>query len=124
MTAPSWKTSPGDRSTRSSRAYRRPRARTPLRLPASVTCAPCRSSSSTACARETDASSLHVLFGDDADQAALADAGCAARAGVQFHWTAEGDSDFTGFLARLQREKRKKIQQEQRRVRDGIRDGG
>lgn len=71
-----------------------------------------------ALAKETEASSLHVLFGDDADQAALAEAGCTARHGVQFHWTAEGDADFTGFLARLQREKRKKIQQEQRRVRE------
>ena len=71
-----------------------------------------------ALAKETEASSLHVLFGDDADQAALTAAGCMARSGVQFHWTAEGDTDFAGFLARLQREKRKKIQQEQRRVRE------
>ncbi len=71
-----------------------------------------------ALAKETDASSLHVLFGDAADQAALAAAGCTARHGVQFHWTAEGDTDFTAFLARLQRDKRKKIQQEQRRVRE------
>jgi uncharacterized protein len=71
-----------------------------------------------ALAKETEVSSLHVLFGDEADQAALAEAGCTARAGVQFHWTAEGDADFTAFLARLQRDKRKKIQQEQRRVRE------
>jgi len=71
-----------------------------------------------ALARETEASSLHVLFGDPADQVALAAAGCMARSGVQFHWTAEGDADFTAFLARLQRDKRKKIQQEQRRVRE------
>lgn len=71
-----------------------------------------------ALAGEAEASSLHVLFGDEADQAALAAAGCMARAGVQFHWTAEGDADFTGFLARLHRDKRKKIQQEQRRVRE------
>lgn len=71
-----------------------------------------------ALAKETDTSSLHVLFGDAADQAALAAAGCTARHGVQFHWTAEGDADFTAFLARLQRDKRKKIQQEQRRVRE------
>ncbi|HEY8881746.1 MAG TPA: GNAT family N-acetyltransferase [Roseateles sp.] len=69
-------------------------------------------------AKETEASSLHVLFGDLADQAALAAAGCTARAGVQFHWTAEGDADFVAFLARLHRDKRKKIQQEQRRVRE------
>nr|WP_268151518.1 peptidogalycan biosysnthesis protein [Pelomonas aquatica] len=71
-----------------------------------------------ALARETGASSLHVLFGDEADQAALAAAGCTARQGVQFHWTAEGDADFAAFLGRLQRDKRKKIQQEQRRVRE------
>jgi len=71
-----------------------------------------------ALAREAEASSLHVLFGDEADQAALAAAGCMARSGVQFHWMAEGDADFAAFLARLQRDKRKKIQQEQRRVRE------
>ncbi|MFN3303848.1 MAG: GNAT family N-acetyltransferase [Roseateles sp.] len=71
-----------------------------------------------ALAQQTQASSLHVLFGDEADQAALAAAGCMARSGVQFHWTAAGDVDFTAFLARLQRDKRKKIQQEQRRVRE------
>jgi predicted N-acyltransferase len=71
-----------------------------------------------ALARETDASSLHVLFGDEADQSALAAAGCMARAGVQFHWMAAGDADFAAFLARLHRDKRKKIQQEQRRVRE------
>ena len=37
---------------------------------------------------------------------------------MQFHWTAEGDADFAAFLGRLQRDKRKKIQQEQRRVRE------
>ena len=71
-----------------------------------------------ALAGQVEASSLHVLFGDEADQAALSSAGCMARAGVQFHWTADGDADFQAFLARLQRDKRKKIQQEQRRVRD------
>ncbi|MFN3860633.1 MAG: GNAT family N-acetyltransferase [Roseateles sp.] len=71
-----------------------------------------------ALARDTQASSLHVLFGDASDQAALAASGCMARSGVQFHWTAAGDVDFTAFLARLQRDKRKKIQQEQRRVRE------
>jgi hypothetical protein len=38
---------------------------------------------------------------------------------VQFHWTNRADApyaDFAGFLASLQRDKRKKIQQEQRRV--------
>jgi predicted N-acyltransferase len=41
------------------------------------------------------------------------------RSGVQFHWeqdTAQPIADFADLLSRLQREKRKKIQQERRRV--------
>jgi uncharacterized protein len=41
------------------------------------------------------------------------------RHGVQFHWTRDADApvaNFAELLARLQREKRKKIQQERRRV--------
>ena len=70
-------------------------------------------------AREGRLSSAHVLFGDAADQQALAAAGWMLRQGVQFHWTqdeARPIADFSEFLARLQREKRKKIQQERRRV--------
>lgn len=64
-------------------------------------------------------SSAHVLFIDDADRAAFEAAGWMIRDGVQFHWTqdpAAPVADFAGLLARLQREKRKKIQQERRRV--------
>ena len=64
-------------------------------------------------------SSGHVLFIDPADQAAFQRAGWMIRHGVQFHWTQDQTSpmlDFSGLLARLQREKRKKIQQERRRV--------
>ena len=70
-------------------------------------------------AREGKLSSAHVLFGDEADRAAFAEAGWLMRQGVQFHWTqddAQPISDFTELLSRLQREKRKKIQQERRRV--------
>jgi len=70
-------------------------------------------------AREAKLSSAHVLFGDDADQAAFAAAGWMLRQGVQFHWTQDAEqpiADFAGLLARLQRDKRKKIQQERRRV--------
>ena len=66
-------------------------------------------------------SSAHVLFIDDADAAAFEKAGWMIRHGVQFHWTrdtAAPVADFTQFLARLQRDKRKKIQQERRRVAD------
>jgi predicted N-acyltransferase len=66
-------------------------------------------------------SSLHVLFPDATDRAALAADGWLLRDGVQFHWTQDPVDpcpDFTTLLARLQRDKRKKIQQERRRVAD------
>jgi predicted N-acyltransferase len=64
-------------------------------------------------------SSAHLLFTDPADTAALERAGWMLRHGVQFHWQApavDAPADFETFLARLQREKRKKIAQERRRV--------
>jgi predicted N-acyltransferase len=70
-------------------------------------------------ADETKLSSAHVLFVDPADQQALQADGWMLREGVQFHWQqdeASPDADFTALLARLQRDKRKKIQQERRRV--------
>jgi len=70
-------------------------------------------------ARDLRLSSAHVLFIDDADRAAFQRAGWMLRQGVQFHWTqdeAQPVTDFAGLLQRLQRDKRKKIQQERRRV--------
>lgn len=64
-------------------------------------------------------SSAHVLFTDDTDRQAFQAAGWMLREGVQFHWTqdtARPIADFADLLSRLQREKRKKIQQERRRV--------
>jgi uncharacterized protein len=72
-------------------------------------------------ARDAKLSSAHLLFLDDADQAAARDEGWMMRSTVQFHWTqraAEPYADFSDLLAGLQREKRKKIQQERRRVAD------
>jgi predicted N-acyltransferase len=74
-------------------------------------------------------SSAHLLFGDDADRAefeAAAADGWMLRQGIQFHWTREAadaagvapEEAFAAFLARMQRDKRKKIQQERRRVAD------
>lgn len=73
-------------------------------------------------------SSLHTLFGDDADWAACEAAGMLQRHQVQFHWTnhvpeshsqaARAFRDFDDFLASLNQEKRKKIRQERRKVRD------
>lgn len=68
---------------------------------------------------QQELSSAHLLFGDEADQQAARDEGWMLRTGVQFHWQNRQPApylDFADFLASLQREKRKKIQQERRRV--------
>ncbi len=70
-------------------------------------------------AQQAKLSSAHMLFGDEADRTAFAEAGWMLRQGVQFHWTqdeVQPIADFTELLARMQREKRKKVQQERRRV--------
>jgi predicted N-acyltransferase len=61
-------------------------------------------------------SSYHLLFGDEDDIAACAEAGLMLRHTVQFHWTNAGYLDFDAFLATLTQEKRKKIRQERRKV--------
>lgn len=73
-------------------------------------------------AQEHDFSSLHILFPDPGELPLLEDKGLLIRRGVQFHWQNPGYRDFEDFLAALTNAKRKKIRQEQRRVRDaGIR---
>ena len=72
-------------------------------------------------AHQAKLSSAHVLFLDEADQQAARSAGWMMRSTVQFHWVnrqPQPYADFAEFLASLQREKRKKIQQERRRVTD------
>ena len=71
-------------------------------------------------ARAEKASSIHLLVHNDAEAPQVAgQPGWMERGGVQFHWTADAAApwaDFGAFLASLQREKRKKIQQERRKV--------
>ncbi len=70
-------------------------------------------------AQQAKLSSAHVLFVNEADQQAARSAGWMMRSTVQFHWVnrePQPYTDFAQFLADLQREKRKKIQQERRRV--------
>ncbi|HMC16599.1 MAG TPA: GNAT family N-acetyltransferase, partial [Albitalea sp.] len=70
-------------------------------------------------ARDAKLSSAHLLFIDDADREAAERAGWMMRSSVQFHWTnreATPYADFADYLTSLQRDKRKKIQQERRRV--------
>ncbi|MDP9919450.1 putative N-acyltransferase [Variovorax boronicumulans] len=68
--------------------------------------------------KEQELSSLHLLFGANADIAACTEAGLMLRHTVQFHWTntQPGYTDFDAFLASLSHDKRKKIRQERRKV--------
>lgn len=69
-----------------------------------------------------NASSLHVLFPAPEESEFLAEAGMLIRRGVQFHWRNQGYRSFEDFLGVLSHDKRKKIRQERRRVRDaGVR---
>jgi predicted N-acyltransferase len=63
-------------------------------------------------------SSLHLLFAADDDVAACEEAGLMLRHTVQFHWKNNSYRDFDDFLASLNQEKRKKIRQERRKVRE------
>jgi predicted N-acyltransferase len=69
-------------------------------------------------ARDSGVSSLHCLFPAAPEVATFESAGLMLRASVQFHWRNEGFSDFEDFLARMNHDKRKKIRQERRKVRD------
>ena len=69
-----------------------------------------------------ESSSLHVLFPPQAEAEQMAEAGMLLRRGVQFHWRNPGYQSFEEFLAALAHDKRKKIRQERRRVREaGVR---
>jgi uncharacterized protein len=76
-------------------------------------------------AKQAKLSSAHVLFMSDDDRRAFDAAGWMLRENVQFHWCNREPApyaDFADFLATLQRDKRKKIAQERRRVADaGVR---
>ena len=68
---------------------------------------------------QSELSSAHLLFPSNEDAEAAEAEGWMIRHGVQFHWRNRAErpyADFADFLAHLQREKRKKIQQERRRV--------
>ncbi|MFY8042932.1 MAG: GNAT family N-acetyltransferase, partial [Rhodoferax sp.] len=70
-------------------------------------------------AKQLGLSSLHMLFAHEADLVAARSCGWLLRHTVQFHWHNSGGwRDFDDFLASLSQEKRKKIRQERRKVRD------
>ena len=69
-------------------------------------------------AQTSPVSSLHVLFPTGVEAEHLARAGMMPRKTVQFHWRNQGYADFDAFLATMSHDKRKKIRQERRKVRD------
>lgn len=73
-------------------------------------------------AQKEQRSSLHILFPDEPEAQEIADQGLMLRRTVQFHWVNQGYADFDEFLAAMNHEKRKKIRQERRKLRElGIR---
>jgi len=65
---------------------------------------------------ESRCSSLHLLFIDDDDARACADAQLPIRTGVQFRWDNPGCADFADYLGTFNHDKRKKVKQERRRL--------
>ena len=63
-------------------------------------------------------SSLHLLFLSATDLNATEGAGWLSRHTVQFHWHNQAFEDFDQFLQTLNQEKRKKIKQERRKVKE------
>jgi predicted N-acyltransferase len=75
-------------------------------------------------AMDAGVSSLHCLFLNEADTREAQDRGMMLRQDVQFHWQNSvhmqnrGYRDFDEFLAALSRDKRKRIKQERRKIRE------
>ena len=69
-------------------------------------------------AKATHVSSLHILFPPSEQAGDFDHAGLMLRTGVQFHWNNPGYATFDDFLGAMNHDKRKKIKQERRRVRE------
>jgi len=68
--------------------------------------------------KEENASSLHWLFPDDAQMNRLEQFGFLRRTGCQFHWFNRGYESFDHYIDHFTRDRRKKVKQERRKVRD------
>jgi len=66
--------------------------------------------------QEERLSSLHVLFPTAEEATLCAAAGMHLRESVQFHWTNPGYRDFADFLSTMNHAKRKRINQERRKL--------
>jgi predicted N-acyltransferase len=65
---------------------------------------------------DNDYSSLHILFPESSELAALESAGFKLRKDCQFHWHNHGYQDFAEFLDTFSSAKRKKVRRDRRRV--------
>ncbi|MCP4008927.1 MAG: N-acetyltransferase [Proteobacteria bacterium] len=73
-------------------------------------------------AKQLGSSSLHILFPLEQEQVFFEQQGLTARHDCQYHWHNNGYVSFEAFLFTLKRNKRRKINQERRKVKDaGIR---
>lgn len=69
-------------------------------------------------AQSSGVSSLHCLFPYEDQALEMQQQGMMLRQGVQFHWQNPGYADFDAFLSGMSHDKRKRIKQERRKVRD------
>jgi predicted N-acyltransferase len=69
-------------------------------------------------ARELEVSSFHCLFPRAEDVDVFSEAGMMMRHGVQFHWSNSEYESFDEFLQGMNHDKRKKIKQERRKIRE------
>jgi len=68
--------------------------------------------------KNTELSSLHVLFPDHKQISLLDSAGLLVRKDCQFHWHNENYESFEGFLEKFTAVKRKKTRRERRRIKE------
>ena len=69
-------------------------------------------------ARELNASSVHILYPTESQAAELGFGNFLQRDSTQFHWHNHGYRDFDDFLSAMSHDKRKKIKQERRKVKE------
>ncbi len=69
-------------------------------------------------AQEMGVSSLHCLFPPEAQAQEMQQQGMMLRQGVQFHWRNPAYADFDAYLAGMSHDKRKRIRQERRKVKE------
>ncbi|HVO29989.1 MAG TPA: GNAT family N-acetyltransferase [bacterium] len=66
----------------------------------------------TAAARESECSSVHVIFPPEGEALALESLGLAHRVGMQYHWTNPGYATYDDYLARFSSKRRHQLRRE------------